>query len=201
MSRNLRSLLLTLGLFAAAFLLASVAPAEQVLGANARVVYLHGAWVWAALLSFVAAALMALVHLLTARPTAGAWSAGAGRAGALLWVTSLFLSLWAMQTNWNGLYLAEPRWRLAVQFAVAAILIQIGMVLIQRPTLASVLNFGYALALILALTTAESVMHPASPIATSNSTLLRLYFVILLIVTCLGAWQLARWLRPTRPRP
>ena len=46
-------------------LLASFGPAEKSLGSNVRLVYLHGAWVWAALISLAAAAGSGLMGLLT----------------------------------------------------------------------------------------------------------------------------------------
>src|SRR3989337_1778611 len=49
------------------------------------------------------------------------WSIALGQTGALFWITYLPLSLWAMRATWGGLYLAEPRWRLGVSFALAAL--------------------------------------------------------------------------------
>jgi hypothetical protein len=92
-------------------------PAEKTLGSNVRVVYLHGAWVWAALAAFLAAGLVGLVGLLTRRVSLHYWSRALGRTGLFFWITYLPLSMWAMQSNWNGLFLAEPRWRLAIIFA------------------------------------------------------------------------------------
>ena len=45
----------------------ALGPAEKSLGTNVRVVYLHGAWVWAALICIMAAALVGLVALITRR--------------------------------------------------------------------------------------------------------------------------------------
>jgi len=48
MSIARRGLLAFLLLLAATFILASIGPLDLVLGTSARVVYLHGAWVWSA---------------------------------------------------------------------------------------------------------------------------------------------------------
>jgi hypothetical protein len=42
-------------------LVTALAPVEQTLGANVRLVYLHGAWVWVGIISFGLAALSGLV--------------------------------------------------------------------------------------------------------------------------------------------
>ena len=45
----------------------ALGPAEATLGTNARVVYLHGVWVWAALIAIIASGLIGLIGLITRR--------------------------------------------------------------------------------------------------------------------------------------
>ncbi len=181
-------LLLALGLTA-------VAPPERSLGANIRTVYLHGAWVWAALIAYALAGGIGLAALLTRRARWHAWSRAWGRTGIVLWVTYLPLSLWAMQTNWNGLYLAEPRWRLGVIYAVVGVLLQLGLSLL--PTVwASVANAVYILALAWSLTHTPQVMHPASPMFRSGAWIIHLTFAVMTLLLVLLAGQLTRlWAR------
>ncbi|MCK4726310.1 MAG: hypothetical protein KAT29_10920, partial [Anaerolineales bacterium] len=122
-------------------------PAEKVLGANARIVYLHGAWVWAALFGFAAAALVGLLGFILRRSNLHLWSRALGRTGLFFWITYLPLSMWAMQTNWNGLFLAEPRWRFAMIFAIGGLILQAGISLIGNPAGASLANIAFFLAL------------------------------------------------------
>ena len=200
MSDRLRSplLWLALSLFAIAGF-TSFGPAERSLGANVRVVYLHGAWVWAALIAFMAAAGAGLAGLLTGRAALHRWSLALGRTGLAFWITYLPISLWAMQTNWNGLFLAEPRWRMALAFAVGGLLLQIGLTLVENPVWASIGNLVYVAALLLSLATTEQVMHPPSPVLTSDAWRIQLFFAGLLVLTVLAAWQVARWLYRLEP--
>jgi len=108
-------------------LLTLFGPEEKSLGANVRIVYLHGAWVITSQVALVLAALTGLGGLILRKDTLHAWSAALGRTGVVFWVTYLPLSLWAMQTNWNGLFLAEPRFRFALMFAVTGVLLQLGL--------------------------------------------------------------------------
>jgi hypothetical protein len=142
----------------------SLGPAEKSLGSNVRIVYLHGAWVWASLAAFLAAAGIGLAGLLTGRQALHRWSRALGRTGLTFWITYLPISMWAMQTNWNGLFLAEPRFRLAVVFALAGVLFQLGITLMEDPAWASAVNIVYVLALFMALLNTQNVMHPPSPI-------------------------------------
>lgn len=169
-------------------------PAEKSLGSNVRVVYLHGAWVWTGLIAFLAAAAAGLCGLILRREQLHRWSRALGRTGLIFWVTYLPISMWAMQTNWNGLFLAEPRWRVALVFAIGGLLLQIGLTLLEEPAWASAANLVYFLALFFALRSTENVMHPPSPILNSDAWRIQLYFAGLLLLTVLAAAQLALWI-------
>ena len=173
-------------------ILTAIGPAEKTLGVNARVVYLHGVWVWTAMASFVLAALVGAVGLVTRRVGLNAWSRTLGRTGLILWLTYLPVSMWAMQTNWNGLFLAEPRWRFAVIFAIGGIILQIGVSLIENPAWASGANILYILTMFLALSQTENVMHPPSPILSSRAPSIQAHYTALLITMILAMSQLAR---------
>lgn len=168
-------------------------PAEHSLGTHIRIVYLHGAWVWGAIAAFFLAAVCAAIGLLTHYKHFHCWSRAFGRTGLIFWIAYLPLSLWAMQSNWNGLFLAEPRWRLALVFAVVGVLLQAGMSLINLPILTSSLNLGFFIALLLALQNTSTVMHPASPILQSNAWRIQTFFLGLVFLTLIAAWQIARW--------
>jgi hypothetical protein len=168
-------------------------PTEYSLGTHMRIVYLHGAWVWASLAAFLTAGVSGGLGLLTRRQTFHCWSGAFGRTGLIFWVTYLPLSLWAMQSNWNGLFLAEPRWKLALVFAITGILLQIGLGLVGKPSLTSVINLGYIISLVVGLLQTTNVLHPTSPILKSDAWRIQLYFFGLVMLTLLAAWQIARW--------
>jgi uncharacterized integral membrane protein len=178
------------------------APEEKALGANVRLVYLHGAWVLTAEIAFMAAALAGvfglLAHYVTALGSREAlfhrWSQALGRTGIVFWVTYLPLSLLAMQSNWNGLFLAEPRFRLAVTFAVVGVLLQLGLWMLANSLLTSAANIAYIIVLRVIFATAANIMHPPpSPIFNSGNTLIIGFFVGLNLLTWVAAYFLACW--------
>jgi hypothetical protein len=171
----------------------SFGPSEHSLGTHIRIVYLHGAWVWASIATFFLAALCGGIGLLTRRKSFHCWSSAFGRTGLILWISYLPLSLWAMQSNWNGLFMAEPRWRVAMVFAISGVLLQIGLSLVNLPMLTSGLNILYFIALIIAIQNTPNVMHPASPILNSDAWRIQLFFAGLVFLTLVAAWQMARW--------
>ena len=174
-------------------LLAFFGPEERSLGANVRIVYLHGAWVLTAELAFLAAGLAGLIGLITRRDAFYKWSAALGRTGIIFWVTYLPLSLWAMQSNWNGLFLAEPRFRLAAIFAVTGLLLQIGLWLINTDWITSLVNLLYIVVLRVVFSTAENIMHPPpSPIFNSGNYAIIGFFLALILLTLVAGYFLTR---------
>ena len=181
-------------------LLALFGPEEKSLGANVRIVYLHGAWVLSAELAFVAAGLAGLIALVSKRETFHQWSAALGRTGIFFWVTYLPLSLWAMESNWNGLFLSEPRFRLAVIFAVTGVLLQVGLWLINTNWLTSVANIIFIVVLRVIFATAANVMHPPpSPIFNSGNYAIIGFFLTLIALTLIAAYFLSRFFLSPKP--
>ncbi|GAB1469885.1 hypothetical protein MASR2M66_07620 [Chloroflexota bacterium] len=182
-------------------LLTLLGPEEKSLGSNVRIVYLHGAWVLTAEIAFILAALAGLLGLILKRNLFHNWSAALGRTGIIFWVTYLPLSLFAMQANWNGLFLAEPRFRLAMIFAVTGVLLQLGLWIFNQPWLTSLGNIFYIIALRVIFASAENIMHPPpSPIFNSGNYVIIGFFVSMILLTWLAAYFLTRFLLDLKPK-
>lgn len=182
-------------------LVTAFSPIEQTLGESIRVVYFHGAWVWAGLISFGLAGLAGLLGL-ALRQGWPRWSLALGRTGLFFWLTYLPMSLWVMQLFWGGFYFDEPRWRVPFTFAVVAVLLQVGLWLLNSPdVLVSLGNLGFGAALWWNTLQAESVLHPDSPVMNSNSPRIQIFFAVLVILSLIFGGQLAAWLHrpPSKP--
>ncbi|MBK6792417.1 MAG: hypothetical protein IPG80_07715 [Anaerolineales bacterium] len=199
--KNTKSLIVyffsTVGLIA---LLSLLGPEERSLGSNVRIVYLHGAWVLTAEIAFITAALAGLLGLLLKHDLFHTWSAALGRTGIIFWVSYLPLSMFAMQSNWNGLFLAEPRFRLALMFAITGILLQLGLWVFNTAWLTSLANILYIITLRVIFASAENIMHPPpSPIFKSGNYTIIAFFVGLNLLTWLAAYFLTRALMNLKP--
>ena len=194
MSRLKSPLLLFLATVVLIALIALFGPEDKALGANVRIVYLHGAWVLTAEIAFILAGVAGFLALIRPRPRLDSWSAALGRTGTVFWMTYLPLSLLAMETNWNGLFLAEPRFQLALTFAVVAVLMQVGLWLIAKPAYTSAANALFIMVLRYVFSQASNVMHPPpSPIFNSGNYVIIGFFVGLNLLTWLAAYFLTRW--------
>jgi hypothetical protein len=197
MARRIHPLLWSFLALLAVAGLTALAPQERTLGENVRIIYLHGAWVLTAEAVLGLSAAAGLLGILLRRKRLHTWSTALGRSGLCFWVSSLPLSLWAMQTNWNGLFLAEPRFRIAVIFAVTGVLVQAGLSLIALPGLNSFLNVLYFASLVISLRQANYVMHPPpSPIFSSGVPSIMLFFLLATCLSLVSAGFLARaWVK------
>jgi len=174
--------------------LTAVGPEEKSLGDNVRIVYLHGAWVLTAEIALCLAGVAGLFAILTRREGLHRWSAALGRTGIFFWVTYLPLALWAMQSNWNGLFLSEPRFRASVILAATGVLLQIGVTLLARPVITSLVNVLFFVALQITVSRAGYVLHPPpSPIFGSGILSIELFFIGIIFLTMAAAYFMTRW--------
>ena len=186
--------LLTVGLIGG---IAFLGPEVKELGSNVRLVYLHGAWVLAAEIAFVGAGILGLLALLLRHPVLHRWSAALGRTGLVFWITYLPLSMWAMQANWNGLFLSEPRFRLALIFAVVGLLLQLGLWIISVDAFTSLANILFIVLLRYSFSQASNIMHPPpSPIFSSGLWQVIAFYLGLNTLVIIAAYFLTRfWLQ------
>ncbi len=187
---------------AAIVLVTAFAPLERTLGANLRVILLHGAWVWAGLVFFGLAALAGLAGLTgkvlgIEAAGVGDWSQPLGWTAMGYWLTYLPMSLWVMQANWGGFFFDEPRWRIPFTFAVVGVLLQAGLVLVNRPVITMLANLSFGAALWYSLPGSQAILHPESPVAQSGAASIQATYGLLLgLALLLGiqiVWGLMRF--------
>ena len=200
-TRNIKALTQTwaivAGLSLAIILVTAFAPLERTLGARARLVYLHGAWVWAALFFFLLSGILGLAGITARSFRLQSWSKGLGRTALLLWLSFLPMSLYVMQANWNGLFLAEPRFRISLNLALAALLLQIGLTFIPLYW-AALVNGLFAGVMFVTVSGFQNVMHPDSPVLRSDSSNIKFFFFLLLALVLLDAGVITAGLRRFR---
>ena len=173
-------------------------PLEKTLGANIRLIYFHGVWVWAGIIFFGLAAVSGLAALLIKKEFWHTYSRAAGYTALLFWITYLPMSLIVMKINWGGFFFDEPRWRVPMSFAVISILLQVGLFLVSRKAFTSGANLAFGLVLYWSLFSTQSVLHPDSPIQQSSGRI-QIFFSIMLFLTLLLALQISCWIKKKLP--
>jgi hypothetical protein len=175
-----------------------VAPNDVTLAGTSKVVYLHGALVWTALLTLTAAGilgLMALAAMLIKRSDVlHAWTLALGRTGLVFWLAYIPVSMLASRMAWNAVFLAEPRYTTAFRVLAVGAIAQVLVMLINRPAVSSGLHAAQAVILWALLLTTPSVLHPDNPILRSASSI-QFFFGLIVLACGVAALQVARWWR------
>jgi hypothetical protein len=177
---------------------AVTAPAERTLGGpNARLVYFHGALVWASILTWFLAAGFGLVALFKGSEALHRSSRALGRIGLLWWALYIPVSIlaanatWA-NNSWNLTFLLEPRFRMAFQVVALMLVAQAIQVFDARPRTASLVNIGVVVIMVVLTGLTERVLHPPAPIRDTESLRIQLAFGGMTALLLLAGFQLAR---------
>lgn len=183
------------GLAALIVLVTLLGPAEKTLGSAARIIYLHGALVWVAIMVFAVAALLGGAGLLTRQRWLHEWSHASGQVALIFWAGYLPLSMWAAKASWGHLFLADPSFQRAFRILAVSLIIQVLIWVIPRPKwTASALNLIPFIVMVLQLNGPRQLMHPDSPIRNAESTLIQIYFYVLSALCALLAIAVGRQL-------
>jgi hypothetical protein len=173
-----------------------VAPAEKTLGQGIKSIYVHVALTWTGMMGLLAAGVLGLGVVVTARPRWQHWSHILGWVAIAAFVGGLLMSMVAAQINWGGIFWAEPRAQMALRIVAMALIAQILATWVPNLRLRGVLHLLAAVYMLFTVWTTELVLHPQSPILTSDSRAIQLTFAVLFGLTALvalwAAWQFGR---------
>jgi len=180
-------------LAAAALLLAWAAPSDSTLRQTSKVVYLHGASVWTAMLALTAAGItgFAALVLVKRRVVLNVWTLALSRTGLLFWIATLLISMIASRMAWNAVFLAEPRYTMMFRMLAVGIIVQVIILLVNRPVVSSALHVAQAVILWVLLLTTLSILHPNNPILRSVPSI-QFFFGLIVLACGVAALQVAR---------
>jgi hypothetical protein len=184
-----------LGLAVIALALAWAAPNDVTLAGTSKVVYIHGALVWTSLLTLTTAGVVgfaALAVMFIKRDNMlHAWTLALGRTGLLFWAAYIPVSMLASQMAWNAVFLAEPRYTTAFRVLAIGVIVQVIILLVNRPVVSSALHLVQAVTLWALLLTTPSILHPDNPILRSVPSI-QFFFGLIVLACGVAALQVAR---------
>lgn len=192
---NMRTTLLALGaLVLITGIVAWLSPRDRVLGDLVKLIYVHGALIRVAILTFAASGLLGVVFLALPRQPLLDWSQASARAAFVLWILYWLSSVLSMQLAWGGIAWSEPRFIVTTPVLIAAPAVQLGTWLVGNQRFTAFANALLAGVIIFSLTRAHLILHPLDPVGQSPSTEIRVAYYIIVTLTALIAWQLTRLL-------
>lgn len=178
------SLLLIFFLFVLGCLLIWLSPSEETLGNLVKLVYFHAAVVYAALFAFLMAGVLGLIYLITSKKIIYHWVCAFQKTAFLFWVIYFISSIFLTYLAWGGVGWMEPRFQLAIRILVMTSVVFLLSMWISKPKLIAALNSGLFLIIFYFTSTVQRIFHPSNPIGKSNSLIMKICAILILLIFC-----------------
>jgi hypothetical protein len=183
------------GLFCLLLVWVILAPAEARLGNVVKLVYVHGALVWAGLLTFTLAGVVGLVALLLRRPVWYRATRAASEAALVVWVIYAISAMvvtgltWGQIIAWN-----EPRVQASALILGAALLLALVTRVVDQPDFSAAVNLALGVVIWIVVRQADVIRHPVNPISESGSAAIQTFYLLILLTIVGLAAVLVAWL-------
>lgn len=187
------------GLTVCALILTWLAPEEKTLGNLVKLVYVHAATTWVALIMYTLAGLIGLGYLVWRQNSFYQWSSAIEKTAILFWIGQIALGLLAMRFIWGGFYWGEPRVILAWAILLVSVSSYVISTISEKPAVISLLNFGVALTLWILIIKLANVLHPGKAILGSPETNIKLFTGLIALFFLGAAAQLTRYILLSQP--
>ncbi len=197
-SRRMVTLAVPVLIVAAIAVIVLVSPQEATLGAGIKSVYVHVSLTWTGMLGLTLSGLLGIVVLLRQSARLERWAQTLGWAALALFSSGFLMSMLAAQVNWGGVFWAEPRTAMATQIIAVTLIAQILSTWVKQVRLQGLLHLLAVAFMTWRVATTELVLHPQSPIMTSDARPIQLTFAVMfLLVAAAAGWLVWRLV----PRP
>ncbi len=183
--------LILAGLVIVSTLVVIFAPQERTLGDGIKIVYVHVAVTWTALLAIAAWGLLGLGVALTDHPRLYSWLTTIRPLAFGIYLVSAVLGMLSSKINWGAVGWLEPRMQATLSTLAVAIVVVVLNAWLPARRIQGVLG-----ALMLAYTywaifSSPLVLHPENPIMSSDSGAIKLtFFICFALVLAIAAWIL-----------
>jgi hypothetical protein len=178
-----------------------LAPAEARLGQVIKLIYVHGALVWAGLLTFGLAGLLGLIALFlryVAKKPAATWYRGtraAGLGALAVWIIYAISAMVVTGLTW-GQWIAwtEPRVRATGMILLASLAAAVAVRLVDQWNFTAMVNVALGIAPWVVVNRVEAVRHPVNPIGGSGSAAIQSFYLLIVLTVAGLAATLVAWL-------
>jgi hypothetical protein len=168
-------------------------PPEQSLGHVIKVVYIHAALVQTGLIIFSIAGVFGLSYIVFRKQLLFNWCLASQKTAVVIWTAYILSSMVATYFAW-GVIIAwdEPRVISSLQILIFAILFLLLAIWIKQKLFIAVINFVMALLAWILTKRAIPVRHPLDPIGSSNSIVLKFFYIAIFLTILLISFQICR---------
>ena len=185
--------LLVAGALLISILLAWLAPSEATLGDAVKLIYVHAALMWVGFGYLTIGGITGASYVIWRRDAFINWSYGSSFVGVALLLATGILGAFSAKITWGAVFWAEPRMAMLGRILFAAVIAGLAGRISGSKILGGAADFGLAvLAWVLVIRT-ERVIHPVSPIFSSDSTAVKVFPLLITATIAFAGLQLVRY--------
>ncbi len=166
-------------------------PSDRVLGAVAKLVYLHGALIWVGLMLFALTGILGAAQLILRSVRAESYLLPFEESTVLFWLSATFLGWIVAYLTWGGVIWNEPRIYTSIIISMAVLAAYFVSTEYGNPTRNAIIAVGLALITGGFITGTGRVLHPENPLAKSDPSI-QLAFTALVMIFLTAAVQIAK---------
>ena len=156
-------------------------PAESIMGAGIKYVYLHVALAFTGTVCFALMGITGLFVVILKKEILFHLVISLGWVSVAAYTLSILLSMISASIFWGSVSFTEPYMVMSIQVLLAALVVQISYILIPWLKLKAAMSLIPILFIIWLTNTTEMVLHPSSPIRDSSSSIIKISFVAVFI--------------------
>lgn len=198
-------------LIAGSILLSALAPADVTLGNWVKLVYWHGMYTWACIALFTIGSALGVWYLVSRRQTLADLSKAILFLAVPLWLIDVAVGSLAAKLIWNSYNFTEGRMVISLVYLMVVAVAVILALWFDTPVLTSVLSAVSTAVLWAGLwwisfgAGARDTVHPASPIANSDSIAIKVFAALIFLLSFAGVVlavvPVYEWLRKSAAKP
>ena len=183
--------LILAGLVVGLALLVIFAPQERTLGDGIKIVYVHVAVVWAAMLAIAGWGLLGLGVAFTDNPRLYSWLLTVRPLAFGVYLVSAVLGMISSKINWGAVGWLEPRMQATLSTLAVSVMVMVLSVWLSAHRVQGILGVVMLAYTYWAIFSSPLVLHPENPIMTSSSNAIQFtFFAAFALVLAITGWVL-----------
>lgn len=180
-------------------------PDESVMGAGIKYVYVHVALVFTGTLGFAMMGITGVIVLILNKKTLFNLVISLGFVSSAAYAFSILISMISASIMWGSVSFTEPYMVMSIQVLLAAMVVQISYLLMPWLKFKAVMSLIPIIFLLWLTNTTKVVLHPASPIRDSSSSIIKISFAAVfipcLLLSLFWVYQLYSFLKQRAASP
>jgi len=172
-----------------------ISPAEKTLGNFVKSIYLHAAFIWAAIIMFSVAGLLGLIACFSSNDNFYQWSTAIEYTAISIWSINFLFSLVIQSLAWGGIAWNEPRTAMSIFILLFSFILIFASLITKPLKIKGLYNLLMSIIMWFFLVRTGVAIHPVGAISGSPSTAIKAYTLVIALLVLILAISVAAFVR------